>query len=149
MHFINIRIRQTSRATPSQSSISVSKLLQRPADPRFTLPHHETTMASLAHDFERVSDCILSRVELNVSGACGPARETPLDCFHPVHQAYSNDISKKHAPIDVSMATIIPGGVPRPIESAACSQGHALVYDRDIITTWRLPDAMSAYQIFF
>jgi hypothetical protein len=47
------------------------------------------------------------------------------------------------------MEAVVPGGVPRPIESSNAKDGYALVYDRDIVTTWRLPNIMSAYEVFF
>lgn len=101
-------------------------------------------------DFEAVSDYILSKIDIHVSGACGPQRSQPIDCFYPVHKAYSPRASKsKNAHIDHSMAAFIPGAVPRTIESTAAKDGLGIVYDRDIITTWRLPDTISAYQIFF
>jgi hypothetical protein len=33
--------------------------------------------------------------------------------------------------------------------SAAMKDGTAVVYYRDIVTTWRLPDSMAAYEIYF
>jgi hypothetical protein len=100
-------------------------------------------------DFDAISDYLISRIDIHVSGACGPERALPIECFYPVHQAYVTACSKKHAPIDECMAAAIPGGVPRPVKSSAAKDGFGLVYDRDPVTTGRLPDTMSAYQVFF
>lgn len=100
-------------------------------------------------DLEAVFDYILAKLEIHVSGACGPPRSQPIECFYPIHQAYNADSSNKHGPLDHCMSAAIPGAVPRPIKSAAASDGYGLVYDRDIITTWRLPSTLSAYDIFF
>ncbi|CZT21580.1 uncharacterized protein RCC_07444 [Ramularia collo-cygni] len=106
-------------------------------------------MASQAEDFNVLSDYILSKIDIHVSGACGPGRTQPIECYYPVHRAYSENISKKHASIDDRLKDFIPGGVPRPVESLAAREGYGLVYDRDIVTTWRLPAILSAYEIFF
>lgn len=104
----------------------------------------------MAHppNFEAVSDYILSKISIQVSGACGPERTQPIECFYPVHQAYRDDV-KKRGPLDHPIAAIIPGAVPRAVKSTAAATGRGLVYDRDICTTWRLPSTMAAYQIFF
>lgn len=48
------------------------------------------------------------------------------------------------------MAAVMPGGaVARPVRSAANESGYALVYDRDIVTTWRIPSPRVARDIFF
>lgn len=106
-------------------------------------------MVSQMEVFESVSNYILSKIDIHVSGACGPECAQPIECYYPVHQAYSACVSKKHAPIDHAMAAIIPGGVPRPVKSMAARKGYGLVYDRDIVTTWRLPNTASAYEVFF
>lgn len=106
-------------------------------------------MATQAQNFDAVSDYILSKIDIHVSGACGPSRTQPIECFYPVHQAYSASVSKKHAPIDDCMEDVVPGGVPRPVESLAAREGYGLVYDRDIVTTWRLPNTLTAYHVFF
>jgi len=37
----------------------------------------------------------------------------------------------------------------RRMESARARNGSAVVFDRDVVTTWRLPSPMAAYEIFF
>lgn len=106
-------------------------------------------MATPEEDFDGISDYILSRIDIQVSGACGPGRTQPMECYSPVHQAYRVNASKKHAAIDDCMAAIVPGAVPRPVKSLVAKEGYGLVYDRDIITTWRLPTTLAAYEVFF
>ncbi|SMR59902.1 unnamed protein product [Zymoseptoria tritici ST99CH_3D1] len=106
-------------------------------------------MASQSTNLEDVADFLLSKVDIQVSGACSVSRTQPIECYYPFHRPYSAHGSKKHAPIDMCMEAIVPGGVPRPVESAAAKDGYALVYDRDIVTTWRLPNVMAAYEVFF
>ena len=47
------------------------------------------------------------------------------------------------------METAVPGGVARTMSTDATKTGQAIVYDRDLVTTWRLLDVLSAYQVFF
>lgn len=130
--------------------LAASHLRHRASPNTSTRPYSfKTVMAKQTQDFDAVADYILSKIDIHVSGACGPGRAEPLECFYPVHQAYSDNLSKKHAPVADCMKNVVPGGVPRPIESVATGEGYGLVYDRDIITTWRLPTVLSAYEIFF
>ncbi|KJY02294.1 hypothetical protein TI39_contig69g00009 [Zymoseptoria brevis] len=89
-------------------------------------------MASQSTNLEDVADFLLSKVDIQVSGACSVSRTQPIECYYPFHRPYSAHGSKKHAPIDTCMEAIVPGGVPRPVESAVAKDGYALVYDRDI-----------------
>ena len=75
------------------------------------------------------ADLLLSKLNIHVSGASGPKREEPIECFRPIHQAYHSAL--------------------RTVDSSVAKDGVAVVYDRDIVTTWRLPSSMSAYEVFF
>jgi hypothetical protein len=47
------------------------------------------------------------------------------------------------------MAAAMPGGaVPRAVSSGAVDSGQGIVYDRDIVSTWRIPSSRIAQQIF-
>ena len=95
-------------------------------------------------------DALYSSLNIHVSGA-GPKRREPLECFRPIHQSYSrgDDSSQPSRSIASTLHASIPGGALRTIPSAAMKDGAAVVYDRDITTTWRLPNSMAAYEIYF
>jgi hypothetical protein len=95
-------------------------------------------------------DALYSNLNIHVSGA-GPKRREPLECFRPVHQSYfrGDDANRSSRPIASAMHASIPGGTLRTIPSAAMKDGAAVVYDRDIVTTWRLAGSMAAYEIYF
>ena len=95
-------------------------------------------------------DALYPSLNIHVSGA-GPKRREPLECFRPVHQSYfrGHDANRSSQPIASAMHASIPGGTLRTIPSAAMKDGSAVVYDRDIVTTWRLPSSMAAYEIYF
>lgn len=93
---------------------------------------------------------LYSSLTVRVAGA-GPRREEPLECFHPVHQSYTreNDPDQPSRSAASIINAYIPGGTPRTIPSSAMKDGAATVYDRDIVTTWRLPGAQAAHEIYF
>ena len=95
------------------------------------------------------ADFLLSALNIHVSGACGPHRTQPIDCFHPLHHNYRITAPRKPTSFDACMQTALPGGVARNVLSNATRTGQAIVYDRDLVVTWRLPDVLSAYHVFF
>jgi len=107
------------------------------------------TQPSMATPHARLIDFLLSNVNIYVSGGSGPKREGPIECFRPVHQSYHHPHQPNQPPIAFSITSAFPGGAMRSIESTASPTGSAIVFDRDLITTWRLPNAMAAYEIFF
>lgn len=118
-----------------------------------TTTNSSNSSSTTATHLDVIYDLLVSKLDITISGACGPHRTQPLECYYPDHRSYTSDNSKKHAPIDLAMETVAPGGAPRLVDSAkgcAYRNDHqALVYDRDIVTTWRLPSLMAAYEVFF
>ncbi|TKA81614.1 hypothetical protein B0A55_03557 [Friedmanniomyces simplex] len=91
-----------------------------------------------------IYDWILARLNIHVHGACLPRRQQPLDCYMPHHVAYAP--RQAFPAIDSIMQAAVPGAAPRRIRR---EDGVAWVYDRDAVTTWRLPDVRRAYEVFF
>ena len=103
-----------------------------------------------------LANFLLSKINIYVTGACGPKRDGPLSCFQPVHQSYYRATPSTAMPVAQDLSRAFPGGslrflVPSPNANGDVNDGEhsALVYDRDIISTWRLPDTMTAYEIYF
>ena len=90
----------------------------------------------------------MSRLNIHVSGI-GPKRIRPIDSFKSFHQAYPSSPRPNPPPIESTIRASLPGGSIRTIKSSATCEGTALVYDRDVVTTWRLPSTMAAYDVFF
>lgn len=93
-------------------------------------------------------DSILPHLNIHVTGA-GPKRNEPIECFRPVHQAYPRRHDSRSPPIASAIRAQIPLGATRTVDNAYSDEGTALVYDRDVVTTWRLPSSMAAYEIYF
>jgi hypothetical protein len=93
-------------------------------------------------------DFIMQRVNIHVSGI-GPKRIKPIDNFKPFHQAYHSSPRPNPLPIESTIRASLPGGSVRTIKSGATYDGSAIVYDRDVVTTWRLPNTLAAYDVFF
>jgi hypothetical protein len=93
-------------------------------------------------------DSILPRLNIHVTGA-GPKRNEPVECFRPVHQAYSRPHDRRPPPIASTIRAQMPLGAMRTVPSAHSEDGTALVYDRDVVTTWRLSSSMAAYEVYF
>ena len=91
---------------------------------------------------------IFPRLNIHVTGA-SPKRREPIECFRPVHQAYSQGHASISPPIASTMRAQMPFGAMRAVDSAYSNDSTALVYDRDVITTWRLPSTMAAYEVYF
>jgi hypothetical protein len=106
---------------------------------------------SISSSPESVTDFLFLNINIQVSGGCGPYRTEPNQCYHPFHRPYrSGAVRRKSVPIDACMAAVMPGGaVPRAVVSDAVDSGQAVVYDRDIVSTWRIPSPRIAQQVFF
>ena len=103
-----------------------------------------------------LANFLLSKLNIYVTGACGPKRDGPLSCFQPVHQSYYRATPSTAIPVAQDLSRAFPGGslrflvpLPKANDDASAGEHAALVYDRDIISTWRLPDTMTAYEIYF
>jgi len=94
---------------------------------------------------DTLTDHLLSQTTIHVSGACGPHRTQPIECYYPQHHSYRHDVATRTAGRDGDRR----GGCMRRMESARARNGSAVVFDRDVVTTWRLPSPMAAYEIFF
>jgi len=107
-----------------------------------------------------LTDLLLSTLTIHVSGACGPHHVQPIECYYPVHHSYQSDALACRTAA-ATAAGSGPGWPPSPsppanrnggmrrLPSAKTPNGQALVYDRDIVTTWRLPSPLAAYEVFF
>ncbi|KAK0346675.1 hypothetical protein LTR91_014249 [Friedmanniomyces endolithicus] len=87
---------------------------------------------------------ILEQLNIHVYSPCIPQRQEPLDCYMPSHVGYALRCQEVPA-IDGIMQAAVPGAAPRQIQR---EDGVAWVYDRDVVTTWRLPDLRAAYEAF-
>jgi len=88
---------------------------------------------------------ILEQLNIHVYSPCIPQRQEPLDCYMPSHVGYALRCQDVPA-IDGIMQAAVPGAAPRQIQRG---DGVAWVHDRDVVTTWRLPDVRAAYEVFF
>lgn len=102
-------------------------------------------MASL----EDIAEYLLSKVNIYVSGACGPHREAPLDCYTPVHDAYTRTRTFYEHPLAAEMNELYGGGSLRILRNISDVDKFSFVYDIDTITTWRLPNNMAAHEVYF
>ena len=100
---------------------------------------------------DHIADFLLKQTNIHVSGACSPHHTTPIECYYPQHHSYQNDsTSQAHGPNAPLLDPVLPGGgCMRRLESLRARDGHAVVYDRDMVTTWRLPSPMATYEVFF
>ncbi|KAI7359738.1 hypothetical protein KC354_g9265 [Hortaea werneckii] len=92
-----------------------------------------------------IADLFLDAINITVSGACGPLRESPIQCYYPTHQSYADEAKPRNSPPSNAPICAIPGGVPRIVKSMLAKDGNAIVFDRDVVTTWRLPSPMAAH----
>lgn len=100
------------------------------------------------NDNTSITDYLLSRLNIHVSGACGPKRQNPLETFQPIHQPYQRSATPASRPIPASLGAD-PTGALRAVSSSAATDGLAYVLDKDMVSTWRLPNTMTAYEVFF
>jgi hypothetical protein len=98
-------------------------------------------------EFDTVTDFLNSRLDVYPTGAIGPARESPLQCYLPTHSSYKGEQTRMYSTAHGCMEAAFPRGVQRVQEEG--SGRRAIVFDRDIINTWRLPNVTAAYQVFF
>ncbi|KAI7219919.1 hypothetical protein KC333_g2693 [Hortaea werneckii] len=92
-----------------------------------------------------IADLFLDAINITVSGACGPLRESPIQCYYPTHQSYADEAKPRNSPPPNAPTCAILGGVPRVVKSVLAKDGNAIVFDRDVVTTWRLPSPMAAH----
>lgn len=100
--------------------------------------------------FDQLVEEIFTRTDIYVSGAVGPQREAPIECFRPIHQAYNTPPRSAQAVLDPSDEPASPTS-QSTLHMLQKRQGRkpaSLVIDRDIVTTWRLPSTMAAYEVF-
>ncbi|KAI7256112.1 hypothetical protein KC343_g4263 [Hortaea werneckii] len=84
----------------------------------------------------KIADLFLDAINITVSGACGPLRESPIQCYYPTHQSYADESKPCTSPPEDSPGDsphcAIPGGVPRIVKSMLVKDGNAIVFDRDV-----------------
>jgi hypothetical protein len=90
-------------------------------------------------------NAIFDRLNIHVYGACIPYRDKPLDVYSPVHLPYPERAGPHY--IDAGIRARAPGAQPRQFENEDGEKSW--IYDRDVVTTWRLPDPQTAYEMFF
>jgi len=101
-----------------------------------------------------IADWLLNTTQVCVSGACGPQRAQPIECYFPTHQIYSYRTTttpqpQPHRVLVNGIATSVPGGIPRSIESSITEGYNAIVFDKDLVSVWRLPQPVAQYEVFF
>ncbi|RMY18924.1 hypothetical protein D0867_05006 [Hortaea werneckii] len=92
-----------------------------------------------------IADLFLDAINITVSGACGPLRESPIQCYYPTHQSYADEAKPRTSPPGNPPVCAIPGGALRFVKSMLAKDGNAIVFDRDVVTTWRLPSPLAAH----
>lgn len=84
-------------------------------------------------------DYLISNFSIHVAGACGPNHNEPLQLFYTSCRAYhARRSSENHT-----------HGLLRLVPSSRAKDGVAVVQDHDVVTTWRIPDTTTAYEVFF
>jgi hypothetical protein len=73
-------------------------------------------------------DHLLSHLTIHVSGL--PTVSRPLELFYPQHRLYHQD---SHHTVRVMSA----------------GERHGLIMDKDIVSHWRLPSVVAAYEVYF
>ena len=73
-------------------------------------------------------DHLLAHLTIHVSGL--PAVPRPLELFYPQHRFYHNNTAYTH------------------LENPTGGR-HGLIRDKDIMSVWRLPSAVAAYEVYF
>ena len=98
---------------------------------------------------ESIADFLLSRINIYVSGACGPQREAPLECFVPVHRPYNRARTIFEHPLAGDMSIMYGGGSLRILRNTSEVDRFSFVHDIDLVSTWRLPGNMAAHEVYF
>lgn len=101
-----------------------------------------------------IAEWLLNTTQVCVSGACGPRRAQPIECYFPTHQIYSyrTTTTLRSPPRRVlinGVATGVPGGIPREVESSTSDGESGIVFDKDLMSVWRLPQPVAQYDVFF
>jgi hypothetical protein len=73
-------------------------------------------------------DHLLSHLSIHISGL--PAVPRPLELFYPKLRPYHQD--SRHT-----------------VRGISTGEGHGLVMDKDIVSLWRLPSVVAAYEVYF
>ncbi|KAI6901925.1 hypothetical protein KC318_g7762 [Hortaea werneckii] len=79
-----------------------------------------------------IADLFLDAINITVSGACGPLRESPIQCYYPTHQSYADEAKPRTSPPGNPPVCAIPGGALRFVKSMLAKDGNAIVFDRDV-----------------
>lgn len=102
-------------------------------------------MASL----QSIAEFLLSKINIYVSGACGPQREAPLECYTPIHRPYNRPAATTGHRLAADMDNVHGGGSLRILRNPSEVEQFSFVYDVDVVSTWRLPRALAAYEVYF
>lgn len=94
---------------------------------------------------------LLTHLSIHVTGPSFPHRPEPLKCYHPLHRSYPRDPGAPNAwrgaPRIIAATTAQDNGSG---DNGSGGGGGAVVYDKDMVTTWRLGGGtMRAYEVFF
>jgi hypothetical protein len=73
-------------------------------------------------------DHLLSHIAIHISGLSAVSR--PLELFYPQHRPYHQD--SRHT-----------------VRGIFTGERHGLVMDKDIVSLWRLPSVVAAYEVYF
>ncbi|GAB1744225.1 hypothetical protein NU219Hw_g1378t1 [Hortaea werneckii] len=79
-----------------------------------------------------IANLFLDAINVTISGACGPLRESPIQCYYPTHQSYADEAKPRSSLPPNAPTCAIPGGVPRVVKSMLATDGNAIVFDRDL-----------------
>jgi hypothetical protein len=75
-----------------------------------------------------IVDRLLSHLTIQISGV--QTHSQPIELFYPQHRSY-------------------PHQSLRLVPSDSARDGHALVQDKDVMSIWKLPSTVAAYEVFF
>ena len=73
-------------------------------------------------------DHLLSHITIHISGLSAVSR--PLELFYLQHRPYHQD--SRHT-----------------VRGIFTGERHGLVMDKDIVSLWRLPSVVAAYEVYF
>ncbi|CAK1366026.1 uncharacterized protein RHO25_010799 [Cercospora beticola] len=92
--------------------------------------------------FDSVVEFLSNHLDIHPSGAIGPSRNSPVDCYMPVHSSYTRSQGYPRAQEGRGQAgnTLLRG--------ERRTEEKALIFDRDIINTWRFSDLSAAKEVF-
>ncbi|GIZ47619.1 hypothetical protein CKM354_001070700 [Cercospora kikuchii] len=87
--------------------------------------------------FDSVVEFLSNHLDIHPSGAIGPSRNSHIDCFMPVHSSYTRSQRYQRG----QAGNTLLRGERRVAEKA-------IIFDRDIINTWRFSDLSAAKEVF-